>query len=140
MLPEPFALFLFTFALVRGSTIPRRYCVYHHNGLVFIKLHSHSDGILQETYAQGHTTHSSFLENRAPVVAPKPALKPALKPPPTTPQPVRAPVFQKLPAPYLDDAVDLCDLYIECYEYVSFHQYTHLLVPVILTYLDRIGR
>jgi hypothetical protein len=118
----------------------------HLNGLAFIKYYSLSDGISQDTDTNGHTVHSAFLEGRAPPApkpaAPKPAApKPAApKPPPTTSQPVKAPEFPKLPVPYLEDAVDLCDLYIECYEDVWFPSYNHLFVLAILTYFTHLGR
>jgi hypothetical protein len=125
----------------------------HLFGNPFIKYLSLSDGITHDTGTDGNAVHSAFLEGRAPPkpvakpVAPKPAApkpaapKPAApKPPPTTPQPVKAPEFPKLPVPYLEDAVDLCDLYIECYEDVWYPSYNHLSVPAILTYFTYIGR
>jgi len=66
-------------------------------------------------------TRSPLLEGRVP---PKPAPKPSTPAPPGSkpaqPAPPlgKAPLFPKLSVPYVEDAIDLCDVYINCDEEV----------------------
>lgn len=61
-------------------------------------------------------TRSALLEGRVPPkLAPKPAPKPSTPAPPPS-LPGKAPVFPELLVPYIEDAIDLCDVYIDCNE------------------------